>query len=43
MGGKPFLVRTGKGRAACTQVHELPGVEVFDDLSAVADWLVAAI
>lgn len=42
VGAVPLLVRTGKGRASCSQVHELPGVEIFDDLSAVADRLAAA-
>ncbi|WP_028241497.1 D-glycero-beta-D-manno-heptose 1,7-bisphosphate 7-phosphatase [Stutzerimonas azotifigens] len=39
LGGKPYLVRTGKGERTLKSALP-PGTEVFDDLSAVADHLI---
>lgn len=39
LGGKPYLVRTGKGERTLESPLP-PGTEVFDDLAAVADHLI---
>lgn len=41
-GARPVLVRTGYGQRTLEQCAELADVEVFDDLAAFADALVAA-
>ncbi len=41
VGAQPFLVRTGKGASTAGQLEESDGVQVFDDLANVADYLLA--
>jgi len=43
VGARPILVRTGKGREAVEGADDLAGVEVFDDLAAVADHLLGSV
>ncbi len=41
VGGRPLLVRTGKGRRTLAAGGLPPGTRVFDDLAAVVDHLLA--
>jgi D-glycero-D-manno-heptose 1,7-bisphosphate phosphatase len=42
VGGRPLLVRTGKGRGTLRKIDDLGDIEVFDDLAAAADRLLGA-